>query len=455
MISRNAVLLPDSGTNLSDWDPESLDIQSFVKKGHHVYGSIYEYNVQKNIELIRQIYPNTQHIALVTDNTYGGVALQSYVKKEMKKVPDLNLILLDGRKNNIYTIIEQIKNLPKETVILLGTWRVDVNEGYYVGNATYTMMSANPSLPTFTLTTTGLSHWAIGGYVPQYRTVGKELARQAVKLLSQPQQSHVNIQTEILPNHYIFDVLKLRQFHIGTHQLPEGSELINQDISPLQTYRFELLLSLTVILLLFLIMMFYFFIRTKRLKDKLQDLQKDNILIMDNINASIQFIKPDFSVKWENEENKLFSPENGEKHCILLKDCKLPFCKVCPADECMQTQQRVDVIRQSRSGAYIHILATPVFDENKVLLGIVYKREDVTKQKLAENELRLSKEKAEESDRLKSAFLANMSHEIRTPLNAIVGFSALMAEADNENERNEYIKIINTNNELLLQLIND
>jgi signal transduction histidine kinase len=65
------------------------------------------------------------------------------------------------------------------------------------------------------------------------------------------------------------------------------------------------------------------------------------------------------------------------------------------------------------------------------------------------------KEKAELSDRLKSAFLANMSHEIRTPLNAIVGFSELMVTCDDPEEKKEYINIIQSNNELLLRLIND
>lgn len=64
-------------------------------------------------------------------------------------------------------------------------------------------------------------------------------------------------------------------------------------------------------------------------------------------------------------------------------------------------------------------------------------------------------EKAEESNRMKSAFLANMSHEIRTPLNAIVGFSSLMAETENKEERAEFSRIIQGNNDLLLHLIND
>lgn len=78
-----------------------------------------------------------------------------------------------------------------------------------------------------------------------------------------------------------------------------------------------------------------------------------------------------------------------------------------------------------------------------------------TKWETMTRELQEMKEKAELSDRLKSAFLANMSHEIRTPLNAIVGFSELMVNCDDQAEKEEYMDIIQANNEMLLNLIND
>ncbi|WP_143864567.1 MULTISPECIES: hybrid sensor histidine kinase/response regulator [Bacteroides] len=80
---------------------------------------------------------------------------------------------------------------------------------------------------------------------------------------------------------------------------------------------------------------------------------------------------------------------------------------------------------------------------------------DITELEMIKRELQASKEKAEMSDNLKSAFLANMSHEIRTPLNAIVGFSHLIAESDDAEERRTYYNIVEANNERLLQLINE
>ena len=74
----------------------------------------------------------------------------------------------------------------------------------------------------------------------------------------------------------------------------------------------------------------------------------------------------------------------------------------------------------------------------------------------SEKDLRVAKDRAEESNRLKSAFLANMSHEIRTPLNSIVGFSDVLAMGGStEDEQQSYYKIIKTNSDLLLRLIND
>lgn len=94
-------------------------------------------------------------------------------------------------------------------------------------------------------------------------------------------------------------------------------------------------------------------------------------------------------------------------------------------------------------------------DENGVPVSLIGTSLIITDRKNIEDELRTAKDKAEESNRLKSAFLANMSHEIRTPLNAIVGFSNILAATEQEEDKQEYISIIENNNNLLLQLVSD
>lgn len=94
-------------------------------------------------------------------------------------------------------------------------------------------------------------------------------------------------------------------------------------------------------------------------------------------------------------------------------------------------------------------------DVNGCPVSLIGSSLKITDRKNIEQELVSARNKAEESNRLKSAFLANMSHEIRTPLNAIVGFSNILASTDEVEEKEEYINIIESNNVLLLQLISD
>jgi PAS domain-containing protein/GAF domain-containing protein len=120
-----------------------------------------------------------------------------------------------------------------------------------------------------------------------------------------------------------------------------------------------------------------------------------------------------------------------------------------------------DEVRIRREGTndkwdwiYMNLLLTKYAPEDNdiEMIGVNY---DITQFKETEDQLITARNRAESMDKLKSAFLANMSHEIRTPLNAIVGFSDLLVDSQDPDERNEYINIVHENNELLLQLIND
>ena len=176
--------------------PESVDIfEDHLDIPELESGFINQYNIEGNISMIQAFYPKTKHIAFISDNTYGGVTMQALVRKEMKKFPDLDLILMDGRRHSIYTIVEELRQLPENTVILVGTWRVDMNEGYFMRNATYAMMEATPTIPAFTPSSVSLGYWAIGGVLPDYRKVGGEMAMESIRMDQHPEDTgkHLSI----------------------------------------------------------------------------------------------------------------------------------------------------------------------------------------------------------------------------------------------------------------------
>lgn len=105
---------------------------------------------------------------------------------------------------------------------------------------------------------------------------------------------------------------------------------------------------------------------------------------------------------------------------------------------------------------YLDWHLTPEYDENDIVLSVMGIARDITELRLITLELEKAKQKAEESDRLKSAFLANMSHEIRTPMNGIIGFSELLTQEDTpEDEKNEYAQILHKSANRLMELINN
>lgn len=270
LSSRNAILLPDDTIDLKTWMPESVDFFTDFPDSPIKAGFVYEYDVEANINMIKQMYPDTENIAFISDNSYGGVAMQAYVVKEMKKFPELELILLDGRVNTIYTICDRLHELPEHTAVLMGTWRVDMNDGYFMRNATYAMMEAAPALPTFSLSSAGLGYWAVAGIVPAYRALGKEMARQSYRLLTDQQDGNTHM--EVIPNETILDGKLVKEKRLNIVGLPEPVKMLNVTPSFYEQYKYHIWSVGAVLLVLLggLFVSLYFYYHTKKLKDELE-----------------------------------------------------------------------------------------------------------------------------------------------------------------------------------------
>lgn len=345
MVSVNGLVLPDDSIDTRVWEPESKNIYTDFGDYNIVAGYVYEYDVDKNIELMRRFYPDMRRVAFISDNTYGGLSMQALVKKEMEKYPDLETIWLDGRTETFMEVSERMRRLPQNTCVLLGTWRVDCTESYVIGNTTYMLRDANPTLPVFTIASVGLGHWALGGYTPEYHAVGKNIGAVTYDFLDKGDREGVDLVT--IPGNYTFDIKRLHEFKLDSLNLPQGAVLVNKTPSLYEQYKYWVIgvVSAFMFLIACFLIAIYYIIRINHLKHHLE--------------------------------------VSGE-------------------------------------------------------------------------ELLVAKEKAEESNRLKTAFLANMSHEIRTPLNAIVGFSSVLVSDDSSPaEKEQYCDIIQKNSDLLLHLIND
>lgn len=271
LASRNAIILPDDSVNLKTWMPDAVDFFNDFTDSSVKAGFVYEYDVEANINLIKHLYPNTKNIAFVSDNSYGGVSLQAHVVAEMKKHPELNLILLDGRTNTIYTISDKLHELPPNTALLMGTWRVDMYDGYFMRNATYTMMEAAGDVPTFSISSVGIGYWAIGGVTPSYRPLGKDMAYQAVRLLQGADSDRIEV--EVIPNKVMMDSKIVKEKRLDLSFIHQPIEMVNENPSFYEQYKYHIWTVATILVVLSagLFVSLYFYYHTKKLKDELQE----------------------------------------------------------------------------------------------------------------------------------------------------------------------------------------
>ena len=341
--SENGVMLPAPPDSLQTWRPRAIDYRVMCDSLNRVGGMLNRYDIRRNIDLIRSLYPQVENIALVTDNTYGGISLQALVRAEWENYPDLNLVLVDSREGE-ETAFRTYATLPPRSAVMLGTWRVGSDGEYFMQRSLNDLVQNNPRVPVFSVTGTGIGDTAIGGYVPEYENGAEVIANQIRKYYDTDDIEDAHFHTS--KSLYLFDSRKLKEWKIAEYALPKGSVIEDTMAAKLSKYSHYIELLVAGILLLVLLLF----------------------------------------VTW-----------------LLLR------------------MRRLTLTLEEREGQLV-----------------------------------VAREKAEESDMLKSAFLANMSHEIRTPLNAIVGFSSLMqSEELSQEERAEYCAIVVSNSEMLLTLLND
>lgn len=334
LVSQFGIKIPEYVDDINTWKPQSVDTRKLAEQKGQCGALFNYYDFEENIKFILKLYPDIKEIGFMSDNTYGGVSLQSRFDQVMKsKFPGLKPVILDGKRLTLDEMKETVAEGGNQIAILLGSWRINNHGSYYQNTTMGEIVSSRPDIPLFTITGIGFELNTIGGYVPSYEYDPGIIVKKIKNFVTTGQFSNTFVTG---PSNYRIKMTSFNHFNLNKNDIPPNAIIEDSFVQKIQQYQ--------------------------------------TYIIVESVSLALII-------------------------CLLI------------------------AIRRQNS-----------------------------KLKKQSEELRVAKEEAVKSDKLKSAFLANISHEIRTPLNAIVGFSALINDAD-ENNRNVFQKIINESSVTLLELV--
>ncbi|PWD97632.1 sensor histidine kinase [Marinilabilia rubra] len=424
-------------------------------------------NIDSTINIIKSLQPELEELIVISDSTNSGEIFSNQFKKAASSHPDLNYSFLIARTpDQLKTDLK--RRCSKNKAIYLLSLYID-REGFpreMLQEAP--LILNNCYVPIYSNWDFLFGDFITGGLVIRGKDQGEKAAKIMKDLINGRQvPPWLSENREILA----FDYKQLNKAGLNYSGLKGEAVLLNKPENPFEKYKQELLgvasvLSFMLITILALLRV----INQKKIAEEqlkqsesrlemaleganegLWDLDFTNydVFLSQRFARLLKYSNPnELNIGFTNYEN-LFHPSDFPQMMEAYEMHKTGHSPLFHSEARMLT----------KTGHYIwfsihgKIIET---DENHEPVRMVGTITQIQSQKEFENKLKEAKERAEESDRLKSAFLANMSHEIRTPMNAILGFTDLiMNDMITPEEGKKYLEVIKSSGENLLNIIND
>ncbi len=425
-------------------------------------------NMTGTLNLITTLQPKLDTLIVISDNSLmGKIFLEQFISTVNSGFPGLNFVIVNavsvdqlGSDLRKFTTKNKAIYLLSLYIPRRGISRDMINEAEF--------LQSNLDVPTYGNWNFLFGNFIVGGIIMDGYDQGK-IAAQRLKQILTGEGNYLSFLAPT-PEKIIFDYKQLKKYGLNPNVLPENTEFINKPVTVFEKYFLEL--SLGLVILVFLLTIIFILLRIISLKNiaekKLKKSEERLGLAMNVANLGlwdVDFINKTVFLSnkvhqllgFKNYNDLRFGLDNWRE--FFHPDDVGQFLEVFHMHSKSVIPTFSGEIRLSNSkNQYkwfsLHGKITDFKDgQPSRMIGVLM---DINFQREFENQLKDAKEKAEESDRLKSSFLANMSHEIRTPMNAILGFTdVIISENLSKKERDLYLKLIRNSGESLLNLIND
>lgn len=409
---------------------------------HHFTGVEERLYIERNLELIFQLHPQTNHIIVLSDDTTNGLDNRRKLEQLQQQYPDsIQWSYYDHRLGLDATqMIELFSQAPRDAVVYYCDFFRDGKGNFVDDRRTVPQLALQCPCPIYVLNSIYLEYGVFGGYVVTGFYQGRTAAQLALQILHGTPAAAIPVVAES-PNRYMFDYAALKRFHIMSSQLPEGSIIVNEPTSFFYRHR-ELTLYVALVflgLLLLIVLLVSTILKLHRFQKQLRQSERRNR--MAQVAANI------YTWEWEPATDRLYCSEQVE---VLLGLEPGQFKGTREAlMECVHPDDRhiiQDAVARAIEGEQQYFAEHRVIwpdgqirwfsasgdverDEAgnvERLLGVVM---DITERRQAEidreNLLRTLQDKSDELQNV----VYTTSHDLRSPLISIVGFSNELRDA--------------------------
>lgn len=460
--------------------PAPMDLTREITKSYNVTRLQQPLYIKETIRLMQQLQPRMKKVIFIGDNRYISLQTEAEVKKVIKsKFPELELEQLTSPTLSTENLLDTLSLYNHETGIIYYSWFVSKKskENHYLVDNLQKMTNSFSVPPVFiVIDQNPESGNFAGGHYISMDDFNKNVVSTLQLILEGKEARDIPSKIGGKPRTYL-NYQHLTKHGVDPATYPQNAVYYQKPPTVWEKYQVHII-SITAIIILLIIILT---LRIRLFIQKQRQIAKEHAHAVKTAELNQKYrlmLKASQTTIWELdipgktikcEYESLSNSKRAFYNQFTLSHEQF-LAWIHPDDQAILIKEYQKIVNgtseiyhgeyrfwrpEKESYDWIETYAIGgKRDADGHILNVVGSSVIITQRKKMEEELR-EKEKAEEANRLKSAFLANMSHEIRTPLNAIVGFSNLIAHSESPEETEEFCKIIETNNELLLQLIND
>lgn len=444
-------------------------------------------SLKENVELISEVLPDLNHLAVITDERIGSYILRHRIRKMMvEDFPDISLEFITSSDMSTSQMLDRVSQFEDNTGVIFYNWalRGSNTEDYFVWNNIYKTIGNISQVPIFVLWDMNIENGEIaGGHFNRLYEISDAVIDVLKRILSGTPARDIPFISVKKEKSYL-NYANLEKYSSSNISYPSDAVYYQKPENVFFKYRYYFILATFLIgfIVIYGIQRIHFLNRAKIEKEnelkKQKQLQeeiglhnfklalalevstinpwvwdlKNKLITLDDVKMMIN--NPNgvnnFKIYKDSVLLNRIHPDDREKMISLfdnMREGKINYLK----EDCRMTIPR-------DHGEYNwYMFQTIVYEKDSTgkPLTLIGTTTMITDTKEIEIELTKARDAATASDRLKTAFLATLSHEIRTPLNAIVGFSSVLINTEDPHERQEMSIIIQQNNKMLLALIND